>query len=89
MTVPPAGYGGIDQALALLADGLTGRGHEVTLFAGGGSDTEARVASPPAATPGAAPLADEFYALGHTVEVNLDRDTFDVSHDDIAHGAVV
>ena len=32
-SVPPSGYGGIEWVVALLADGLTERGHEVTLFA--------------------------------------------------------
>ena len=32
-SVPPGGYGGIEWVVSLLADGLTDRGHEVTLFA--------------------------------------------------------
>jgi hypothetical protein len=32
-TIPPSGYGGIEWVVSLLADGLTDRGHEVTLFA--------------------------------------------------------
>jgi hypothetical protein len=32
-TIPPSGYGGIEWVVALLADGLTDRSHEVTLFA--------------------------------------------------------
>ena len=31
--VPPRRYGGIEWIVALLADGLVERGHEVTLFA--------------------------------------------------------
>ena len=31
--VPPSGYGGIEWVVSLLADGLTERGHDVTLFA--------------------------------------------------------
>ena len=27
LTVPPQGYGGIEQVVALLANGLSGRGH--------------------------------------------------------------
>ncbi len=45
-TIPPSGYGGIEWVVALLADGLTDRGHEVTLFAAPGSDTKARLVSP-------------------------------------------
>jgi hypothetical protein len=36
--VPPSGYGGIEWVVALLADGLTDRGHDVTLFAPPGSE---------------------------------------------------
>ena len=43
--VPPKGYGGIEVVVALLADGLAARGHEVTLFASGGSQTTARLCS--------------------------------------------
>ena len=89
LTVPPLDTAESTRRWALLADRLTDRGHDVALFASDGSDAEARVAPPPAAAPDAARLADEFYALGHAVEVNLDRDTLDVSHDDIAHGAAV
>ena len=41
--VPPNGYGGIEAVVSLLADGLVARGHEVTLFASGGSRTTARL----------------------------------------------
>ena len=43
LAVPPEGYGGVEAMIALLADGLVERGHEVTLFASGGSDTEAQM----------------------------------------------
>ena len=45
-SVPPSGYGGIEWVVALLADGLTERGHEVTLFAPPGSETEAQLVPP-------------------------------------------
>ena len=41
--VPPAGYGGIEAVVAQLADGLVRRGHQVTLLAAAGSQTEARL----------------------------------------------
>src|SRR2546423_1221706 len=44
--VPPDGYGGTERVVALLADGLTSRGHEVTLFASGGSRSRARIKTP-------------------------------------------
>jgi glycosyltransferase involved in cell wall biosynthesis len=43
--VPPPRYGGIEWIVALLADGLVERGHEVTLFASGDSTTKATLAS--------------------------------------------
>jgi glycosyltransferase involved in cell wall biosynthesis len=43
--VPPSGYGGIEWIVWLLADGLTERGHEVTLFASGDSRTKATLES--------------------------------------------
>jgi hypothetical protein len=42
----PAATGGIEWVVALLADGLTDRGHEVTLFAPPGSETEAELIPP-------------------------------------------
>jgi glycosyltransferase involved in cell wall biosynthesis len=46
MPVPPPGYGGIEQVLALLAAELTERGSEVTLFAAPGTHSIAHVLSP-------------------------------------------
>ena len=51
--VPPTGYGGIELVVSLLADGLVDAGHDVTLFASGGSRLEgqARLADGRAARP--------------------------------------
>lgn len=43
--VPPIGYGGIELVVALLTDELVRRGHEVTLFASGDSQTLAKLES--------------------------------------------
>jgi glycosyltransferase involved in cell wall biosynthesis len=43
--VPPPRYGGIEWIVALLADGLVGRGHDVSLFASGDSTTKAQLVS--------------------------------------------
>jgi glycosyltransferase involved in cell wall biosynthesis len=43
--VPPPRYGGIEWIVALLADGLVARGHDVTLFASGESQTTAELAA--------------------------------------------
>ena len=37
--VPPIGYGGTERVVASLAEGLTTRGHDVTVFASGDSET--------------------------------------------------
>ena len=42
LAVPPKGYGGIEWVVALLADGLVDRGHDVTLVGAGNSATRAR-----------------------------------------------
>ncbi len=42
-TVPPKLYGGTERIVAYLADELTALGHEVSLFAAGGSVTNARL----------------------------------------------
>jgi hypothetical protein len=41
--VPAPAYGGIEEVVRLLCDGLTANGHEVTLFAPPGSDSCAAV----------------------------------------------
>jgi glycosyltransferase involved in cell wall biosynthesis len=41
--VPPSGYGGIEQVISLLGDGLVDAGHDVTLFASGDSRTKAKL----------------------------------------------
>jgi len=41
--VPPRLYGGTERIVAHLTDALVARGHEVTLFASGDSDTSARL----------------------------------------------
>jgi glycosyltransferase involved in cell wall biosynthesis len=41
--VPPIGYGGTERIVAYLSDELIRRGHEVTLFASGDSQTKGRL----------------------------------------------
>ncbi len=43
--VPPTGYGGIEWVVSLLADGLVDEGHDVTLFASGDSQTDAKLSA--------------------------------------------
>jgi glycosyltransferase involved in cell wall biosynthesis len=41
--VPPSGYGGTERVVHTLTEELVRRGHEVTLFASGDSQTSARL----------------------------------------------
>ncbi|OGG07936.1 hypothetical protein A3D05_00080 [Candidatus Gottesmanbacteria bacterium RIFCSPHIGHO2_02_FULL_40_24] len=45
LSVPPKAYGGTEKIVSLLADGLVERGHDVTLFATGDSQTRAKLVS--------------------------------------------
>ncbi|MCA1645333.1 MAG: N-acetylmuramoyl-L-alanine amidase [Chloroflexi bacterium] len=53
-SVPPRGYGGTERVVSTLTEELVRRGHDVTLFASGDSDTSARLV----------PIVDE--ALWHS-----------------------
>ena len=44
--VPPKGYGGIEMIVSLLTENLVRRGHDVTLFASGDSQTSGKLVSP-------------------------------------------
>lgn len=86
--VPPAGYGGIELVVSLLADGLVDAGHDVTLFAAGGSQTKAALVSsleePPDPRELGNPWIDAYHAL--TTYVEIQRGKYDVVHD---HAGVV
>lgn len=82
VTVPPPSYGGIELVVALVADGLVDRGHDVTLFASGGSRTKGRLVSPLEKSPD---LADMGLSVTddtiHTLSAYLHAGEFDVIHD--------
>jgi glycosyltransferase involved in cell wall biosynthesis len=78
--VPPVRYGGIEWVVSILADGLVERGHDVTLFAAGESQTKAHLVTsydePPSYRIGMS-LPDLHHAL-----TCLERaGEFDVVHD--------
>ncbi len=80
--VPPSGYGGIELVVALLADGLTEQGHDVTLFASGGSQTKATLVSPLIDPPDPALLGNPWFDAYHALSAYLAiGDEFDVVHD--------
>jgi glycosyltransferase involved in cell wall biosynthesis len=83
--VPPAGYGGIELVVALLADGLVETGDDVTLFATGGSQTKAQLVSPLEFAPDPHVLGNPWYDAYHALFAYLHADEFDVVHD---HAAV-
>ncbi len=81
-TVPPQGYGGVENVCADLVDGLVDRGHEVTLIGAGTSGTPGRFVAtydvPPSARLGE-PLPEVLHAAAAArAIVELDPD---VVHD--------
>jgi glycosyltransferase involved in cell wall biosynthesis len=84
--VPPPGYGGIELVVGLLADGLVAAGHDVTLFASGGSTTKAELVTPLVNAPDPALLANPWYDGFHAVSAYLGAEDFDIVHD---HAAIV
>jgi glycosyltransferase involved in cell wall biosynthesis len=84
--VPPTGYGGIELVVGLLADGLVARGHDVTMFASGGSQSKAELVSPLIDAPDPALLGNTWFETFHGLSSYLDAGRFDVVHD---HSGIV
>jgi glycosyltransferase involved in cell wall biosynthesis len=84
--VPPAGYGGIEWVVALLADRLAERGHDVTLFASAGSKTKAKLETVFDPPPGGPNLGKIYYDLVHAVSAYKRGHEFDLIHD---HSGIV
>jgi len=84
--VPPMGYGGIELVVSLLTDGLVDAGHDVTLFASGGSHTKAKLVSPMEEPPDPRELGNAWYDGFHALSAYLDVDDFDLVHD---HAGIV
>jgi glycosyltransferase involved in cell wall biosynthesis len=80
LAVPPRGYGGIEWVVALLADGLAERGHEVTLFATGDSTTKARLEFVFETAPGSKLINDPTLDTIHTLHAYRDPERFDLFH---------
>lgn len=85
LPVPPAGYGGTELVVSLLADGLVARGHEVTLFASGDSHTtaalRARYPRHLEALGVTERLAYRPYEVSHVAWAFTQADEFDLIHD--------
>lgn len=84
--VPPVGYGGIERVVALLCDGLVEHGHDVTLFASGGSNSKANIVSPMLDPPDPALLGNVWFETFHALSAYLHHEPFDVIHD---HSGIV
>jgi glycosyltransferase involved in cell wall biosynthesis len=82
--VPPPGYGGIEQVVALLAAELTRRGNEVALFAAPGTESQAKVLSP-LETPHPDEIEMSLYEVDHVASafarIEESELGFDVVHD--------
>ena len=78
--VPPTGYGGIERVVSYLVEGLVELGHDVTLFAAGGSSTSANLVEtfdhPPSAL-----LGDPLLEAEHLMEAMARWRDFDIIHD--------
>ncbi len=80
--VPPVSYGGTERVVSHLAEELVRRGHEVTLFASGDSQTAAELIAPVQRALRLDPVAGDPIAA-HVVEVSQvfeRRDEFDIVH---------
>jgi glycosyltransferase involved in cell wall biosynthesis len=82
LTVPPQSYGGIEAMIAHLCDGLVERGHQVTLFASGGSVTKAELVTRYDDAPGMAEAIDKPHLqFPHILQAYERAGDFDVIHD--------
>lgn len=86
--VPPKRYGGTERVVHALTEELIRRGHEVTLFATGDSETSARLISPYARSLREARFAQGSAAVSwtllHASFAYEMRHEFDVMHDHLA-----
>jgi glycosyltransferase involved in cell wall biosynthesis len=78
--VPPTRYGGIEWIVALLADGLAERGHDVTLFASGDSETKAKLVSVFPQAPSEF-IGNTMYELHHALGCFEQAEEFDIVND--------
>ena len=79
--LPPQRYGGIEFVVSLLTEGLVARGHDVTLFASGDSETQARLSYIFARAPFEQMENGGHLEVMHSLEAYMRADEFDVIHD--------
>ena len=84
-SVPPRLYGGTERVVSYLTEELVARGHEVTLFASGDSQTSARLVSstPQALRLANAPMDELATQVLLTEQLIREADQFDIIHNHI------
>lgn len=84
-SVPPEKYGGTERVISALTEELVRRGHEVTLFASGDSNTRARLISVYPTSLRKACINDPYglndWSLLHIGNAYLRQNKFDIIHD--------
>jgi glycosyltransferase involved in cell wall biosynthesis len=80
--VPPPAYGGTELVVSLLTEELVNRGHDVTLFASGDSNTQAKLESvhPRALRLDSSVKDPNIYDLLNMARVYENADQFDIIH---------
>ncbi|MEU8212399.1 glycosyltransferase family 4 protein [Micromonospora sp. NPDC049044] len=92
LSVPPPGYGGLEQVVAALVDALSSHGHAVTLFGAGshhGTDADGFVSTVPEIQ--YERLGESLPELAHLARVNrlITAADFDVIHDHTTIGPLI
>jgi glycosyltransferase involved in cell wall biosynthesis len=80
-TVPPNNYGGVEEIVSLLTEGLVSKGHDVSLVAAAGSQTDAHLHTILAETPLLADPEREMNRLLHAFGAYRIGTSFDIIHD--------
>jgi glycosyltransferase involved in cell wall biosynthesis len=87
--VPPRTYGGTERVIAALCDGLVARGHDVTLFATGGSQTAARLESVISASLRVRMKPSEMAEIGGHLHLRMLADVYGQASDfDVIHSHI-
>ena len=89
LAVPPKGYGGVELVVSLLADGLTERGHDVTLFATGDSTTKGALEYVFETAPGPKLINSIWHDTRQALLAYADPTRFDAFHLHSPFGALV
>jgi glycosyltransferase involved in cell wall biosynthesis len=79
--IPPHRYGGIEFVVSLLTEGLVARGHEVTLFASGDSQTRGQLSYVFEHAPIEQMETNRHLEVVHSLDAYARSDEFDVIHD--------